>query len=260
MSSSALSLSKKISKRGLCRLCNFSTPSNGPVNFFEKASRDWDKAWIMQLTPWDLKGTITPPLRDIFEPTVISHIQPPSDQQHVLVPGCGSGYDCDYLASLGYGSVLGLDISPTAISFAEDNIRKKRAAATNSLKLPSNLSFQAADFFTFEAPKHVQNYHFIFDYLFFAALDLPLRPLWAASMARLLKPQSGVLATLIFPLAPADMPMEEKLKGPPYPVTLADYQAVLPAKEWEIIHINENVNSIKPRLGREQMVLWKLKQ
>jgi SAM-dependent methyltransferase len=203
------------------------------VNFFDQASRDWDKAWKMQLTPWDLKGTVTPPLRELFEvsDSTLNLISNNFHGQHALVPGCGSGYDCAYLASQGYESVLGLDISPTAIAVAQDNVRAQASS------LPANLSFEVADFFSFSPPR--EKFDFIFDYLFFAALDPVLRAKWAASMTRIIKPQTGVLATLVFPLLSPNMSIEDKQKGPPYPVSLEDYKNVLPSDSWEIVHINE---------------------
>lgn len=204
------------------------------VNFFDQASRDWDKAWKMQLTPWDLKGTVTPPLKQLFEDP---HNQKlfSTKNKHALVPGCGSGYDCAYLSTLGYESVIGMDISPTAIEFATETIRKQSTGQT----LPTNLKFEVADFFANHTVLNSRRYDFIFDYLFFAALDIPLRTKWAQSMTHLLKPQQGVLATLVFPLAPTTLTKEEKGKGPPYPVTLEDYEAVLSKEKWEIIHINK---------------------
>eukprot|EP01033_Poteriospumella_lacustris_P004451 gene4451-3183_t len=195
-------------------------------NFFDQASRDWDKAWQMNLTPWDLKGTVTPPLKQLFDET-----------------------------SLGYQSVTGLDISPTAIQFATENIKNSNPQK----KLPGNLKMKVADFFKYEAPEG-HKYDFIFDYLFFAALDAPLRSRWADSMTRLLAPQRGYLATLIFPLAPPNISAEERAKGPPYPVSIEDYHAELTSDKWELVSINKDVKSIKPRMGREVMALWRLKQ
>lgn len=248
------------------------------ANFFDQASRDWDKAWQMNLTPWDLKGTVAPPLKQLFDESSSQITNGSFDGKHALVPGCGSGYECSYLASVGFQSVTGLDISPTAIQFASENIKN----SDPQKKLPGNLTMEVGDFFKYEAPKG-HKYDFIFDYLFFAALDPPLRSHWANAMTRLLTPQTGYLATLIFPLAPPTIAAEEKAKGPPYPVSLEDYNAELTNDRWELVSINkvciilfelfddiilskndtcglQDVKSIKPRMGREVMALWRLKQ
>lgn len=203
-------------------------------NFFDQASRDWDKAWQMNLTPWDLKGTVTPPLKQLFDESSSQITNGSFSGKHALVPGCGSGYECSYLASLRYQSVTGLDISPTAIQFATENIKN----SDPQKKLPGNLKMEVADFFKYEAPEG-HKYDFIFDYLFFAALDAPLRSRWADSMTRLLAPQRGYLATLIFPLAPPNISAEERAKGPPYPVSIEDYHAELTSDKWELVSINK---------------------
>lgn len=132
-----------------------------------------------------------------------------------MVPGCGSGYDCFYLADSGFLEVIGLDISPTATAVCVANMEKQ------SDQCKAACRFEVADFFS--KRRDAKKMDFIFDYLFFAALDKPMRALWAQSMAALLKPNSGQLATLMFPV---DEKMDPNT-GPPYPVTLADFKAVL---------------------------------
>lgn len=188
-------------------------------SFFDAANRDWEKTWQMKLTPWDLKGTVTPPLVDVIQRGVVD-----PKGKRALVPGCGTGYDCRFLRESGFDEVHGLDLSPTAIA----------AALTFLQQQPVNgVDFFVADFFKFETNN---KYDFIFDYLFFAALDPPLRESWAKSMQRLLMPKRGVLATLIFPLKQRH---EDASKGPPYPVLLEDYEDVLKPLKFECTNIEE---------------------
>jgi SAM-dependent methyltransferase len=187
--------------------------------FFEKANRDWDTAWKMGLTPWDLKGTVVPAVKQSVEERVIN----PEKFKSVLIPGCGSGNECVYLSQKGFDLVIGLDLSDTAVEFARNQHSKE----------PHSAHFQQADFFAY-SPKN--KFDVIFDYLFFSALDHHLRDKWAKSMARLITPESGLLATLIFPLKQEN---DDPSKGPPYPVLLSDYEKVLLPLGFSIVQKNE---------------------
>ncbi|RYY78277.1 methyltransferase domain-containing protein [archaeon] len=187
------------------------------LSFFDKAQRNWEVAWQENLTPWDLKGTVCPPLVEVIEKRLV-----PVKDKVALVPGCGSGYECIFLRKAGFCYVTGLDLSNTAVNLANDLLSKNPV---------DNLHFQAANFFTYTSLKKAD---FIFDYLFFSAIDPPLRPQWAKAIATNLS-SDGILCTLVFPLK---RDREDASVGPPYPVTLEDYKAVL-TPHFEIVHINE---------------------
>jgi len=189
------------------------------LNFFNKAGRDWEKAWQMNLTPWDLKGAVNPPLIQSIE----SGIMDPKGKK-ALIPGCGSGYECVYLKKAGFAHVTGMDISKTAVAQAQQVINESKEA---------NIIIKQADFFQLESET---KYDFIFDYLFFAALDPPLRTAWAKSMQNILQPEDGILATLIFPLYREG---DDRNVGPPYPVEVDDYEAVLKPLQFELLRIDE---------------------
>ena len=77
---------------------------------------DWEERYREKDTPWD-KGAAAPPLLEWMEanPGVISG--------SVLVPGCGLGHDVRAIAENSNHDlcrVLGLDISPTAVSMARE--------------------------------------------------------------------------------------------------------------------------------------------
>lgn len=181
----------------------------------------------MNLTPWDLKGTVAPPLVEAINSKIIAD---PSSKR-ALVPGCGSGYECIFLRQKGFSTVTGLDLSTTAIDAAKAQLMKQSVS--------DGIDFKVADFFTYKA----ESYDFIFDYLFFAALDPPLREKWANSMQRLLKPDHGILVTLIFPLKQVG---DDPTRGPPYPVSLEDYEQVLRKHQFELIKI-EKVSTMRCR-------------
>ena len=188
------------------------------LSFFDAANRDWEKAWQMNITPWDLKGTVCPALVDGVQQGKIK-----TEGQRALIPGCGAGYECVFLKNAGFQHVVGLDLSQTAVDVA------KKHASEAGIK---GIDYEVADFFNYK----VQPFDFIFDYLFFAALDPPLRTQWADSMARLVQPETGILATLIFPVC---QPNDDPTKGPPYPVKLEDYEQLLMDRKFKLIEVNK---------------------
>ncbi|KAJ0259248.1 thiol methyltransferase 2 [Hirschfeldia incana] len=78
-----------------------------------------------------------------------------------------------------------------------------------------------------------------------------VRPLWAQRIEKLLKP-SGELITLMFPL-------DERSGGPPYKVSVSDYEKVLIPLGFEAISIVDNELAIRPRKGVEKIGRWKKK-
>jgi methyl halide transferase len=170
-------------------------------SFFDQVNRNWEAAWSQNVTPWET-GKVSKPLEDEFDK---NNFQFETQPRRALIPGCGSGYDCQYLASKGFSEVIGLDLSPTAIKLCQEKIQSS-----------ANLKFECANFFEYQNGK----FDFIFDYLFFSALDPSMRKDWAQSMQNLLKPNTGVLFTLIFP----NVPNSDKSIGPPYHVDPSDYR------------------------------------
>lgn len=129
-----------------------------------------------------------------------------------LVPGCGRGYDVVLLGKSGLftGGVTGLDVAPTGAAAA--------AAHVAAAGVPAGVGVECADFFSYEGVPG--GYDLIYDYTFFCALPLDLRPAWAATMARLLSPR-GELVTLIYPIDAT------RTGGPPFASSREALAAVL---------------------------------
>jgi hypothetical protein len=277
-------------KRCTQRLC-------GTRLFFDKVDRDWETAWTKNVTPWET-GQESAPLRHALSNDAIlqqsDFLRRPDS--HALVPGCGSGYDSILLGSASddkgtpyFANVVGLDLSETAVGVCNANLELHRTSA-GTASLTGNVSFTAGSFFDYQysgssavnvLKSEVVKFDFIFDYLFFAALDYhseqstwavdggpPLRTRWGLSMQRLLKPRAGLLATLIFPTvhtggpggaAPLPDANANVNAGPPYPVTLESYRAVLEPLGFECAAQYNVQTSIKPRQGREVMAYWRLR-
>ncbi|KAH9326613.1 hypothetical protein KI387_006791, partial [Taxus chinensis] len=176
----------------------------------------WDKCWVEGATPWDI-GHVTPILSQLIQKDLVP-------QGRTLVPGCGAGYDVMALANHNR-YVVGVDISETAIKRAQE----LAAGAPNA----EYFQFLKEDFFTW-AP--AEPFDFIFDYMFFCAIEPQMRSAWAKHVAELIKP-NGELLTLMFPVGNHE-------GGPPYAVSVPQYEKVLHPFGFEAISIENNEMSI----------------
>ncbi|CAA7396606.1 unnamed protein product [Spirodela intermedia] len=191
----------------------------------------WERCWEEGLTPWDL-GKPTP---------LIAHLVQTGDLPlgRALVPGCGSGHDVVAMAGP-ERHVVGVDISVSAI--------QKACEMTSALPNKEHFTFLAEDFFAWQP---TELFDLIFDYTFFCAIDPSMRSAWADRIGDLLKPD-GELITLMYP-------MDEFDGGPPYAVSVSDYEEVLHSLGFKAISVVDNELAIAPRKGREKVGRWKRK-
>ncbi|WCJ21820.1 S-adenosyl-L-methionine-dependent methyltransferases superfamily protein [Euphorbia peplus] len=192
-------------------------------------SDGWERSWEQGLTPWDL-GKPTPILLHLHR---TGHLP----KGRALIPGCGSGYDVVAIASP-ERHVTGLDISEKAIEKAEE--------LSSSLSNANYFTFLKADFFSWSPP---QLFDLIFDYTFFCAIEPEMRIEWALRIQDLLKPD-GELITLIFPI-------DDHVGGPPYKVSVSDYEKVLCPIGFKIVSLVDNELAVSARKGREMLGRWK---
>ncbi|KAK4801853.1 hypothetical protein SAY86_000056 [Trapa natans] len=189
----------------------------------------WEKCWEEGVTPWDL-GKPTPVLEHLHQIGALP-------KGRALVPGCGTGYDVTAIACP-ERFVVGLDISDVAI--------KKAVEVSYALPNAKYFTFLKEDFFTWQ-PSEL--FDLIFDYTFFCAINPEMRSAWAQQMAKLLKP-NGELITLMFPVA-------DHAGGPPYKVSVSDYEEVLSPLDFKATFIADNELAVAPRQGREKLGRWR---
>ncbi|XP_031273108.1 probable thiol methyltransferase 2 [Pistacia vera] len=189
----------------------------------------WEKCWEEGATPWDL-GKPTP---------VVVHLRQLGalPKGRALVPGCGTGYDLVAMASP-ERHVVGLEISDIAINKAKELF--------SSLPSANYITVLKADFFTW-CPTEL--FDLIFDYTFFCAIEPEMRSAWAQKISDFLKPD-GELITLMFPIS-------DHVGGPPYKVSVSDYEEVLYPIGFQATSIVDNELAIGPRRGREKLGRWK---
>ncbi|KAM7465576.1 hypothetical protein LguiB_013138 [Lonicera macranthoides] len=196
--------------------------------------RGWEKCWDEGVTPWDL-GQPTP---------IIVHLHRIGalPRGRDLVPGCGSSFSLVHLEQSFHvweghdvvaiacpeRYVVGLDISDSAIKTAIE--------LSSSSPNADYLTFLKTDFFNWH-PSEL--FDLIFDYMFFCAIEPDMRSAWASRIQDLLKP-GGELITLMFPIS-------DHVGGPPYKLSVADYEEVLQLIGFKAISIVENELAIGPR-------------
>ncbi|KAE9398610.1 S-adenosyl-L-methionine-dependent methyltransferase [Gymnopus androsaceus JB14] len=228
--------------------------ANEMRKFLTKEPESWDLVWKNNLTPWEAGAAfdVQPPLKQLIESGEV----PFPKNGKALVPGCGRGYDTIYLASaLGWNTVIGSDVSATAVEAANEFLKSKSIPPS----VVEKVKFEKSDFFQYVVPDE-EKFDVIYDYTFYVAIPPSLRPAWGAKMQELVKP-GGHLITLMFPHVP-----EPYQLGPPFWSSFENYIEVLGgsngsggAKGWEIVY-----NKIPPpetqsdvHKGKDRMVVWK---
>lgn len=189
----------------------------------------WEKCWEQGLTPWDL-GKPTPILQQLHQMGALP-------KGRALVPGCGMGYDVVSIACP-ERYVVGIDISEIALNRAVQLFSSSPNA--------NHFIFLKEDFFTWHP---TELFDLIFDYTFFCAIEPEMRVAWAEQMSGLLRPD-GELITLMFPIS-------DHVGGPPYKVSISDYEEVLCPMGFEAISIMDNELAVGPRKGKEKIGRWR---
>ncbi|MCH8476167.1 MAG: TPMT family class I SAM-dependent methyltransferase [Opitutales bacterium] len=161
-------------------------------------SRDWNKAYAEEDTPWD-KGYAAPPLMEFLERQRVNG--------RVLVPGCGTGHDVRALSAQG-AEVLGLDIAPGAL------------AKANAFPRAGQEFYELGDFLNLAAGHH-SAYDWVFEHTCLCALAPGDRQAYIDAVKKALKPGGYYLA--IFFREVDDYTGEE----PPHPISSTESKALL---------------------------------
>jgi hypothetical protein len=161
---------------------------------------DWEQRYQLGDTPWE-KGTAAPPLLEVLAKGADWGAGP------ILVPGCGLGHDVRALAALGV-SLLGLDLSPTAIERARE------------FPLVVKEEYELGDFLD-PAWRMARKFSAVWEHTCFCAIDPSERGRYAEAAAACLE-QGGLLAGVFF-LTPFDP--GEAACGPPFATTVEELDA-----------------------------------
>jgi SAM-dependent methyltransferase len=236
----------------------------------------WDDLWVEGITPWDMGGPTPLLWHELCE-------QKPPRTSKILVPGCGAGYDLATLARYSslsnYNSgcvVIGLDLSPTSLQIAAKKVTSllgnniSEGIDPSQQKNQPRVELRQGDFFSSVLNWELNNlvngtssgkkgialsdFDLILDYTFFCALPPAQRADWGKRVSELLLPETGRLLTIVFPI----LPEADRNKGPPYPVTIQDYQLALEPHGIKLIETPcASPHSVPSRQGKELVCWWK---
>jgi methyl halide transferase len=180
----------------------------------------WSQRYQESQIGWDL-GEIAPPIKAYFDQIEDKNLE-------ILIPGCGNGYEAEYLFRSGFKNVHVIDFAQEPL----DNLKERIT------EFPSD-QIHKGDFF-----EHKGLYDIIVEQTMFCAIDPNLRSNYAETASRLLKP-GGKLVGVLF-----NVDFES---GPPYGGTKEEYKSIF-KNYFSITKMEECYNSVQPRLGNELFI------
>ena len=194
------------------------------------AGVDWDARYVAGDTPWD-KGGAHPALRDWIKKRPLLG--------SVLVPGCGAGHDVRAIAAQESASVLGLDISRSALRLAE-----------SFMKIGSE-TYLEGDFLTGEAVPS-DSFDAIFEHTCFCAIPPERRRDYAMASHSALK-TGGLLLAVFF-----TNPENTDPNSPPFRCDSAEIRTLFEGG-FDFREDTTSAPTFPERLGRETLCLLRKK-
>lgn len=183
----------------------------------------WDKQYELNNTRWDI-GCVSPPLKQYIDQITDKSIS-------ILIPGCGQGYEAEYLLDQGFENVTLIDISLELV----EQLRLKFAHL-------GNITILQGDFFSFKG-----DFDLILEQTFFCAIDPTLRLDYVRKTSELLT-NKGKLVGVLFN---RDFVQD----APPYGGSKEQYQSLF-APHYNIKTLEECYNSISPRKDTELFAIF----
>lgn len=147
--------------------------------------------------------------------------------------GAGKGFDAIYAAKAGY-MVTALDFSAEAIN----------SARLLSAKEGVNIEFSGDDFLL-DPPSHHRKYDLIYEYVTFCSLDPANLERAIKIIPGFLKP-GGRLVSVLFPV-------DGREGGPPFAIDLSTFYNIA-KNTMKLVYFSRNIESVKPRKGREVLL------
>lgn len=181
----------------------------------------WSKRYKEGKTGWDL-GAPSTPLVEYFDQLKDQSIK-------ILIPGCGNGYEAEYLFNKGFTNVYLMDLSDQPLKAF-----KKRVP-----EFPDEHILHCNIF------DHDDKYDLIVEQTLFCAIDPKLREKYITKVSTLLNPGGKYVGVLF------DRHFEG---GPPYGGDKQEYESYLD-KYFSKIYLDSCDNSVGPRSGNELFMI-----
>jgi len=158
----------------------------------EDNKKYWEQRYINGETGWDT-GCISAPLKAYIDQLTNKNLR-------ILIPGCGSAYEAQYLHDQGFSNVVVVDL----VQLALDRLTER------SPNFPMK-HIVRGDFFT-----HEGQYDLILEQTFLSSIDPRFRPAYVKKIHSLLTP-NGKLSGVLF-----DFELDG---GPPYGGSINEYES-----------------------------------
>ena len=188
----------------------------------------WDEKYSNNNTGWDMKSS-NPVFVNLINDT--KFIQPCK----LLITGSGKGYDAVEAAKANY-NVTAVDFSSEATKIA------KKLARENSVKI----NFLEKDIFDLSIDYN-NYFDAVYEYTTFCAINPSRRKEYIAILSQIIK-SGGKLIALLFPV-------DGRSGGPPFNIDILEFYK-LASKEFILEFSSFNINSIKPRKGKEVLQIY----
>ncbi len=183
----------------------------------ENPQEFWNTRWETGQTGWDIGAP---------SPAFITYFSDFSQKNAaILIPGCGSGHEAEFLLSNGFTNITVIDIAPKAVAILNEKFKSN-----------PNIKILCSDFF-----QHEGSYDYIVEQTFFCAIDPNLREAYAQQTNELLQPNGKIIAILF------DRSFEG---GPPYGGSKEEYIQLF-TTNFNILSLEPNQLSIPQRMGSE---------
>lgn len=191
-------------------------------------SSKWDADYLNGNDIWDLGGP-----HPTFRRLAASGQFMPG---YMLVLGAGRGYNAREFARNGF--------RVTALDFSEAAIQEMERLAEPDAPIQT----LQHDMFTLSG-KMNGTCDYLLEYVTFCAIDPARRAEFADLVLRLLKP-GGLYISLAFPL-------RDFAGGPPFSVSVAQLLELFGERNFTLLHRELPADSIKPRRGFEELLIFK---
>ena len=197
-------------------------------SYKENIPQFWEDLYQTNYDKWDLKEA-TPIFKKLATELPLGR---------VCIIGCGRGYDAIKFAKKGF-QVTAIDFAPSAISSLKEMAKLEDV----------DLKTIQKDIFDL-LPDFLNSFDYVIEQTCFCAIHPSRRKEYEVIVKGILK-MGGHLVGLWFPL---DKNLEEE--GPPYGTSIDEVKSTFKAG-WKITKEEFPEYSIKPRKGREKLVVFK---
>jgi len=188
----------------------------------------WNEKYTSNNTGWDMKSS-NPVFVELLNKG--KFIKPCK----LLITGSGKGYDAIEAAKLNY-EVTAVDFSPEA----------NKIAKVSAGNLADKIEFLEMDLFDLNK-SHKNGFDAVYEYTTFCAINPVRRKEYVNILADVLK-TGGTLIALLFPI-------DDRESGPPFNIDILESYKLF-SEKFTLKFSTFNINSIKPRAGKEVLQIY----